>query len=79
MNHDATGRPLPPWWGKPRRRRSHAYRLRRAMRRLARWRRIRDGYHERMVKGEEIYNLWEHALFRCFALATNIRKMGGRP
>ena len=49
------------------------------MKRLTRWRRIRDGYLSRMQKGEEIHNLWEHALFRALYLASRIRRMGGRP
>lgn len=79
MNTDATGHPLPRGWGKPRRRRSHAYRLRRAMRRRTRWRRIRDDHYLRMLGNPQAHNLWERAMMRVLALSSLIRRMGGKP
>ena len=40
MNTDAAGRPLPPGWGKQKRRRNIAYRIRRRLRKIRRLARI---------------------------------------
>lgn len=70
---------MKPYQGKPKRRRSHAYRLRRAVRRRTRLRRIRDSYHDRMQQGQDVYSLWEKSMFRVLALNCLIVKMGGKP
>lgn len=62
MNYDANGRPLPPGWGKKKRRRGIEYRIRRKWRRAQRFYRIMRTDHSGRYNALWLRALREHNL-----------------